>query len=109
MLIVGFSLEKFQLLTECSSSGSFTKISWQTWCQIEAFLICHKWEIVNWHLKTCRIEKTELCVQINNLRDTLFNNQLLFSKHSFEIYASLIPILHCVCSALDVCEVHLLL
>ena len=56
-----------------------------------------------------RTDKTELHSYIDNLQDTLLNNQLLFSKHSFETNTSLIPILHCACSALYVCELYSIL
>ena len=97
----------FKKLTECSSSGSFSTISQQTWCQFEFFLSCYRFKM-NWryHQEPCGIDKKELCSQVDNLLDTLFNNHLLFSKHSFETYTSLIPVLHCVCSALYVCELY---
>jgi hypothetical protein len=50
----------------------------------------------------------ELCLALNNLRAVLFNHQPLLSAQSSEPFcAALIPILHCVCFGLDVCESYL--
>ena len=57
------------------------------------------------------IEKAELAIglQINNLQATLFDEQSFSSDHSFEFLAAFIPVLHCICSAINVREGYYLL
>jgi hypothetical protein len=96
-------------LTKCSSSGSLPKTSLLTWRLFESMVLPRS-RAKALYSGTSGIEKTELCVHINNLRVNLFDDRLDFSfNHSFEFLAAFIPILHCICSALNVREGHHLL
>ena len=94
------------MLTECSlaSSGSLPKTSLETWCQFESLFVYNNRRALRPAVRT--IDKTELRSQVYILQATLFNGQPLISQHSFESYAALIPVVHCICSALYVCEGH---
>ena len=92
------------MLTEYLSSGSLLNTSMKTWCLFESLFGYSHRKIL--HPAVCAIDKTELLSQVYILQATLFNNQPLISQHSFQSYAALIPVLHCICSALYVCEGH---
>jgi len=92
------------MLTECSSSGSLLKTSLETWSQFDSFFVNNPWETL--HPALCAINKTELRSQVYILQATIFDDQPLISQYSFELYTALIPVLHCICSALCVREGH---
>ena len=85
-----------------SSSGSLPKTSPKTWQQFEIIIQCQ--QEMGQSLEIAYEMKSELCLRINNLRARLFSDQTLSSNHSFEFLAALIPMLHCICTALYVCE-----
>ena len=58
------------------------------------------------HSAVYAIDKTELRSQLYILQTTLFNDEPLIFQHSFESYAALVPVLQCLCSALNVREGH---
>jgi hypothetical protein len=87
------------------SSGSLPKISLETWHHFETFF--ENQRPTNPSLGA--YEKSELCLRVINLWATLFNDQTLSFNHSFEFLAAIIPMLHCICSALYVREGQYLL